>query len=749
MIGESLQSPAMKKNVTNMFLYNTILPFSQSSVILPNESMEPPSSSGKQTLSDISITTQHFHPLNASIYPETGCNYEKLLETIDYVSNFKGYGENYVHFQRYYPFLYDDFESSQADILKCVMKIFEITDCLNHVKNDTDYVYANCQSQVQTFFSYTCYSVSAAPSIVCIPEVNPFLFENEYRLHSYIQNILTNSSIDIRVLDICDITLSHMMYVPVPLNAWKKDSKIYIAIHDEDSIRICLPLYKLFSQCTIGRSIAKCYDENDVVFLFHDDNCQQHVLKFLPQHSNENQLECFQKLCEGEYKITDIVVEGINVSLYPANKCNNFSLSLISHRFYYFNESFYMSFNSFWPCCYANHYVIWMQEPEKRGLNRHWSYLPYECRVGEDFLVAFITIITVIGLTGNIIVLSVMFSGGHRGEPSSLLRTSLSLADFSLCSVVMLPAVYNNYSLIKGSLNPELMYEMNFLQNEIVPNQSKEYYEKYTYTNGWFYVFQAHVLCLCSSAALITMFFLSLERFIITYRPLKYKTYFTLPRVKRGIVSSWAFGVVSLLALSLDEGVSVYWHGWTKLSFPIANIKKDFPPFKVISIWLCLISICTIILSMLSLLCFRREQAKVFAEWKRLDMRVTGNYESENRYIALSLITIASFYLATVVPVGISTFADNENNIDDKFPLLQYFSWWLFLSGSSSNPYVYNMRSHLFKSDMAEFFQKILPNACNSILLPCVKHSPIKVQNYLCELDELESHNGSHNGLPK
>ncbi|KAK7073221.1 hypothetical protein SK128_019096 [Halocaridina rubra] len=648
--------------------------------------------------SDVQPTTYHLNLNNTEYISYKYESYEPNSINSNGINKTIVSSQHYVSFQKNISFtfsqnpnwtkiLYNDFQS-------------EMTSDTNLTENIHPHFN---KTFLNDYVNYTCYNLSDYPNKVCIPEVNMQVFRNEMQLYDYIKTTLLKSAGIITVLKICRLTYIHLYGKILQLNEWVSGNTLYGVVYEELSIEVCLPLFHKLSHCSNETYFTRCIDGQNAMMFVHDHRHDAFDINTNSLDWNGTHLECFQKLFNGTYNIVELLANDIKVFLYPANNgCQNFSLALIMDRYNNFNHSLFITYNLYWPCCYANHYVVWEREPEAAGLNRDWSYLPIKCRAGEIFFVIFGGFVAVIGIFGNLLVIIVMLLGGHRNEASSFLRTSLSVSDFLICSTVVIPAFHNNVALINGYPNSLLQYHIDFIKS---PKNSsinfRDFYERVTYTEEWFVDFHSHIMCMCAAVSIITMFVLSVERMILASMPLKYKVHFTLPRVRKVIIFSWVFGVITFSMLLYDGCPVINWYGWTKLTAVTPDAEKEFLAYMIISAFLLFLVFSTVILSVLSLLAFYREQAKVAAEWKSLNMRVTGNFKSENIYIAMSLVIIGLLNAFSAVPIGATNMYGYTNGEDITFPIMQYLFWWIFLAGSAANPFVYNMRSHLFKSDVA------------------------------------------------
>ncbi|KAK7065182.1 hypothetical protein SK128_001211, partial [Halocaridina rubra] len=641
-----------------------------------------------------------------------------------------------------------------------------------------------CNSGNTTVY-VTCYRDDNTFSI-CLRDKPKYSFANNKQFLHYIVSSLVKSYDRYALNQACNLGL-FINYGPVNFRGLFRlgaDGK-FLMTDNEYVISQCLPIYKTFSECIEIEGNSVCWDE-DIKVIFLRPACtlpvlQSYAFEFLMYYAIlYNNSETIDNICDSSNTlgIFEEIVDGIPITFFP-------------NKFKYYLYSNYTRINHYWPCCYTYYTLVWNQDPKAAGLSLDWSYLSHKCQAGEIIFIVFQGLLAVFGIAGNLMVLSVMFSGGHRNEASSFLRTSLSVADFLASVFVVIPAICDSMNIIQGVPNVVTMeieqstnisvffehlpispYDLHhltlFRENGeqygayffniedhykefcIKHGASETYFPLFNYSNGWFKVFRAQFLCLCSCTTIIIMFFLSIERLILCWRPLKYKQLFTLERVKVAIFFSWGMGALSLVVISHGNYTAVFWHTFTKLTHGFRDTSQIYnKPLLVISIMLGIMGTSTVILSVLALIAFCVEQAKVAQERKDLKMRVTDDFEKENLYITISLILITVLYVTVYVPVGVAVLVDHNQFKKEKYPFLHFLAWWLLLSGSASNPFLYNLRSSQFKSDMAESIQRLLPESLKPKMKPYITRSRHKFNNFLKDMEKADEKGLPFDGLPE
>ncbi|KAK7071693.1 hypothetical protein SK128_014620, partial [Halocaridina rubra] len=525
-------------------------------------------------------------------------------------------------------------------------------------------------------------------------EIRALEFEDAWQLCLYVYNIIHE---DAEPFDIGSYNL--------------EDGSQLVLIFKNEFVEICSPIFERFDKCQRIGFLTVCFDAR--VAFVHDHGCQkpstEDVLfdSFLSVFFLEGDEDCFDRICEGKMRVVDSEVNGIQYRLLNTltddsnNSCAYVydGLNILSNEY---DEILYITYNNIWACCYPLYVVLWVGNPEEHDLLGSWHYLPYSCRASEIVLIVMVGLITLSSLVGNLIVVIVMFIN-YRPEESSMIRTSLALADLLLGIFVICPSLHQHLLPFN---TPTDFLNISSTDYSLTSNPSEKVHHIHLtnvgslYSNEAWDFFRGIVLSTCSLVSLFCAFLLSLERYIITSRALKYKEYFTLSRIKTLLVSFWIIAAVDAVLLSYDkEGrISIIYRTFEK--FPIAY--SNTSPTHIVAnlffychfIVFYFMGSSTIVFSMLAMWYFHREQKRVAIEFRDLQMRVTGPYREENRYIRNTMIIILTFYVLSVLPITIDIALHTIKYTFSKTHLFTYTSAWLFLGASAWNPWMYNIRSH-------------------------------------------------------
>nr|XP_045620625.1 uncharacterized protein LOC123771895 isoform X4 [Procambarus clarkii] len=490
------------------------------------------------------------------------------------------------------------------------------------------------------------------------------------------------------------------------------DNQTYVLFNDDDFISLCLPMFLRFNECTNETFFTQCQDLNKSVAFFHSQQCPRSLV----MHYNMWFLvlfnyimgitECISNICNGNYTLIDGHADELSFLMTNINKVIDGAFCgdpAELTQLLEWNEEYYITYNIHWPCCYPGYTVAWNGSPEEHGVNGEWSYLPLSCQAGEVVLMVVVACVGVSGVVGNLVVVVVMVNGPHRGQESSMLRTSLAFADLFVAAFVVVPSLYHHLEPFFTNANNHVFRETNIfhLENETllltVPC-----------IDEGFRLFQAFLFCQCSIVSLLTVFLLSIERLVLTSRALRYHHYFTVTRVKAAIGLTWVIGLFDSLIFmyNKDGHFAAHWSTFNKLpiSLSLAHPENVFYVtlyFSTLAL-LTVVSYCSFVFSLLAIRTFLKEEARKAAEWKGINLKAYGPMYKESRRCLVTQVMITVCIFTTQVPLQIDMFfiiLDLPPSIQ-RYQLRSYICWWLFLFGTAFNPWIYNARSHQFRSDV-------------------------------------------------
>lgn len=533
-----------------------------------------------------------------------------------------------------------------------------------------------------------------------------------------------------KTLGICN-DIYYIIYRRTAVYYWfyHENEPTFRLFFDENFNALCLPFFRRFNHCEEKKFVTLCRDE-EVLFL-HPHSCQQpsaldiFFQELLILSSVNEDDECFRLFCDGTLRIIESNVSGVTFRLvdleYRLGKGKScLYLFNVFSKFGQDNNSIYALANVQFACCYAHYIVLWASNPEDHGINPTWDYLPLSCRISEILLVVAMVCVAVCGTVGNTAILVVMLSGGHPRRETTILRTSLAFSDLFISLFIVIPSVTNRISVIAwGELN---LYEDTW--TDFLEQTGEIEFHSRTVVDSGFRMFQSLVLTTCSEVSLFTLFFLSIERFILTARRLvSYKAYCSIPRVIVLVILTWTMALVDAFSYTYDEEgtLNSVWSDMDMFTIGISRLRfggfaNGMLYFRLI--FLSLTCILTFAFSTLATAKFMQKQAEVADEWKRYDMRVIGPTKEENRHIVMTMMLMTILFPLSVVPVGFTVVMDEGNYYFPGWELFVFVSWRLFLASSAWNPWVYNMRSAKFQQDMRQTFSKMVPTRFREMLYP-------------------------------
>lgn len=512
---------------------------------------------------------------------------------------------------------------------------------------------------------------------------------------------------------------------------------VLIMIVMKNFVDLCLPLFRTFEKCVEVKFLTIC-PAAKLGFL-HSHGCvrqspqDKYFYKLLAFHLLEDDTECFEGICDGSYRFIESSIGGLTYQLFnvvaPRKRRVCFARpSFLSNGK---NQTLYMVKNNERPCCYAMYFVAWLGHPEEHGLNGRWSFLPTSCRVGEVLLMLMVAGVAVSGVLGNVVVVVVMVSGSHLGQESSMLRTSLAAADLLNGLFVVVPSFFYHLAPFFRPPEYETLTGLQTLHGSRIVKRDTQgiiLTNVLTYKEG-FHLFQSLVYGTCSFVSLLTLLLLSAERSVMTGRSLRYKHYITKGRIKATIVSTWILGLLETLLLhyGYDGSISSAWSTFSKVPRRTSLMNPfglAYAFFSNLYIVIYIVAgVATVVFSILAIRNFIREESRVAAEWKSYGMRTTEHYYQENRRILTTMVLMIVFYLISIVPITILFILNIAKYGFAGIYFFGYLSVWLFLASTAWNPWLYNLRSSQFISDLAELLQKVLPTPLSERFRPYITHS--------------------------
>lgn len=464
----------------------------------------------------------------------------------------------------------------------------------------------------------------------------------------------------------------------------------------------CSPVFAKFLNCTEDIFLTVCHDVN-VILINHETcpsaNSEYDVKYIVETYVSSKTIDCIADICKGSYEVTQNTEK--EIFLFFIRYSPNCLYIKLPDRVV--SDSIYYTENLIWPSCYPYQIMVWSDNPRKHGLDNPAAYLPSSCFNIEVSFVVMVGCVALSGVVGNLLVIVVMRrTGKHGGGESSRIRTSLAIADLIIAVFVVCPAFY--YHIINFLSTPVYSVKTPQKANVIIPQKG---FIKYS----GFPLCQAMIYNVCATVSIHTVFLLSIERLILTARPLKYKHYITAPVVNGLISLSWVMAVLQNFLFVYRGGenlIQAFWDSFSKLPHGYTSTDAMFKEIigNIHYIFLAIICLVTVLFSVLAIICFLRGQARLKAEWEALSMKYAGPMKKENRHIIITQLIIILFLLLSFIPYGCVMIIWNIKVVV-KYPFLcRYIGQWCFIASTAWNPWIYNFRSKPFKEDLTLTWQR-------------------------------------------
>ncbi|XP_076039589.1 uncharacterized protein LOC143024611 [Oratosquilla oratoria] len=455
-----------------------------------------------------------------------------------------------------------------------------------------------------------------------------------------------------------------------------------------------------------------------------ESNDKQFLIDILTGSIFENDTACMEHICTGSLQSSCIYERCSPIRFGPLEK-SLYTISCFKYLpgslWWDINEGFMFNrttINWFWAIESYNYLIVY-DNPEEKVVSLDWDYLSKKAMVWEAFLVSITVFVTSSLIFGNFLVIFVMVTGGHRGEISGILRNSLAVSDFLTglfpCSLAVSDAV----CLMTGRLTlydldaKSVLSSFERLVSDVLPPGLTELkFERFGYP-----AFCSLVFAVSSTSSLLTHFSLAIERYRAVSAAAVRGTVFNTPKKKAvAVMVPWLTAIA--FAVICGSGNGSFLIGYLD---PITKLTLWLPTsgtlvVSTVFFWLQFVAVAIFILATLigTLL-----SVKTFTEERKREMKESQAYyePSEEEVIQnktilrrgrTTLLLTATLLGGSVLPMAASSFWQFPRYL----PIFHYLMWWLFIAGMSCNWIVYNMRSKLFYSDMAEsllLLKAILP----------------------------------------
>ncbi|XP_068244236.1 uncharacterized protein [Palaemon carinicauda] len=352
--------------------------------------------------------------------------------------------------------------------------------------------------------------------------------------------------------------------------------------------------------------------------------------------------------------------------------------------------------NKFWTSCFYNMIITYLKNPP---VAIDWDYLPSYCKAKEIALLTVSIAITLVTVVGNLLVLSVIFSTNLIKDETFLLRTSLAIADLLLGIFPATWSVFDHISLMVGKINlqhfdPNSIYagfkEMSLIQ-PLGFQQIR--FERYGYP-----VLSCIMFNISANVSLLTLAMMSIETYRgIVFKPLNHR------QILGGIFLTWTVGItLSVLVNRREDGWSFtgYFDPITKLT---TSMGSSAPSVSLFVFYLQVIvlggaALIIIIVTIIALATFSYKNHKTMQKLTiHSKMRADKNWKATQTF----LLMVALFGVS-VIPMVVDVIMDLSNTN----PVGHFFSWWLFIAGTSWNWALYSARSSKFGQELRKLLKR-------------------------------------------
>ncbi|XP_069981418.1 uncharacterized protein [Penaeus vannamei] len=502
-----------------------------------------------------------------------------------------------------------------------------------------------------------------------------------------------------RIIYLCEYVFSAIYgsYDKLPTTWVKHNNASLLVVSEPRFVAVCEPFLRRYDTCEARFPVTVCEAEN-VTFL-HPTSCKRPSLedvyfeKLLVVMRLEQDDPCFHAVCNGLLRVVDRVVNGVLVRLVSpdgAGEVGNTSCHRHIQELFLTpkGEPFAFRARNFqWPFCFAGYHVLWAEDPRPRGLVPLWDFLPVQCRAVEVGLSLFSLLNACFGVTGNIVVIVVRYANFSRWKYQDTIKVSLAICDLFLCLFVILPSIGDHLSLRAGRLEGPANQETS---NVVI--------------DSGFRLFSAVVATTCCITSIFQRFAFSVW---ILRRTQTRPDFLRVQWLRAFPVVSWAVSLMTTLLLMHDDtGSTGTWASFSKLPFGLSQISLSIS-FPIVMAVLALISLLTLL-----------NYAVIL--WKNLATAARpGHAEGGERIGGLTNLDMAdisrrrhrlALLIIQVLVIFVTSFMvglDLTLKFREGAYFTSYVAWWLYLSGASWNPWLYNFCSKRFRQDAADVLKKI------------------------------------------
>lgn len=499
-----------------------------------------------------------------------------------------------------------------------------------------------------------------------------------------------------RIIYLCEYVFSamHGHYDKLPTTRVMHNNTSLRLVSEPRFVAVCEPIFRKFDDCETRFPVTVCKAEN-LTFL-HPTSCKRpsfedvYFEKLLVIMRLEQNGPCFHEVCKGHVRVIDRVIDGVLVRLISPDADGEAGCHRYIQEFFLTPRGKHFAFrarNFQWPYCFSGYHVLWAEDPRPRGLVPLWDFLPVQCRAVEVGLSLFSLLNVCFGVTGNIAVIVVRGTNFSRWKYQDTLKVSLAFCDLLLCLFVILPSIGVHFDLSTGRMEAPATQETS---NVVI--------------DSGFRLFSAVIASTCCMVSVCQRFAFSVW---ILLRTKIRSDFFRVQWLRAFPVVSWTVSLMTTVLLMYDgTGSTGIWASFSKLPFGLSKLSMSIS-FPIVTAVLALMSLLTLL--NYSVLLWNNLATAARPGHTERDEGIDGltNLDtadiSRRRHRLVLLILQVLVIFVTSFMVGLALILNFRG---ERAYFISYIASWLYLSGSSWNPWLYNFYSKRFRRDAAGVLRK-------------------------------------------
>ncbi|KAK7068584.1 hypothetical protein SK128_018571 [Halocaridina rubra] len=350
--------------------------------------------------------------------------------------------------------------------------------------------------------------------------------------------------------------------------------------------------------------------------------------------------------------------------------------------------------NKFWPTCLYNMGIIW-KKGERVVVD--WDYLSHTCKLKEYALLSLSFMITFITILGNMLALTIILKTELMYKRSFMIYISLAMADGLLGLVPGTLAVYDHYSLMRGTLALSHFENSSyFADDKDRMSVQPPGFQQLRFARTGYPVFSSIVMNVSIYVSLLSLALLSIERFRVLIGSKLSRSQMIV-----GIVFTWFLSItISILVNLRTDGwfFKGYFDPVTKLTTNLgaANTSVSSVAFYVGVVVAGVASVIVLCLTVAAIFLIHRQHVRALENQCIHD----NSRKRKMNYMTRTFFYSVIMFLIACIPLSIDLYMDFSR----KNPVGHFLCWWLFMAGASWNWALYCFRGPLFRLHARKIF---------------------------------------------